>query len=77
MYHQNHIAVNPLDRARRIPFGIVVKPAATVALVRYRLQKTLQGLADDGVERGVLGVTGPVDRVLEGHGPRVGSRREP
>jgi hypothetical protein len=29
---------------------------------------------DDLVEHGVLGVTGPVDCSLEGHGPHVGSR---
>jgi hypothetical protein len=32
-------------------------------------------LGDDLVEHGVLGVAGPVDRSLEGHGPQVGSRR--
>jgi hypothetical protein len=34
-------------------------------------------LGDDLVEHGVLGVAGPVDRSLEGHGPQVGSRRRP
>jgi hypothetical protein len=29
-------------------------------------------LGDDLVEHGVLGVSGPVDRSLEGHGPQVG-----
>jgi hypothetical protein len=29
-------------------------------------------LADEAVEDGVLGVAGPVDRSLEGHGPQGG-----
>ena len=36
-----------------------------------------QVLGDDLMEHGVLGVTGPVDRSLEGHGSQVGSRRRP
>jgi hypothetical protein len=34
-------------------------------------------LGDDLMEHGMLGVTGPVERALEGHGPQVGSRRRP
>jgi hypothetical protein len=34
-------------------------------------------LGDDLMEHGVLGVAGPVDRSLEGHGSQVGSRRRP
>ena len=42
-----------------------------------RAGEDLQVLGDDLVEHGVLGVSGPVDRWLEGHGPQVGSRRRP
>ena len=31
-------------------------------------------LGDDLMEHGVLGVAGPVDHLLEGHGPHVGAR---
>jgi hypothetical protein len=43
--------------------------------LRHRAQEGLQVLGDDLVEHGVLGVAGPVDPSLEGHGPQVGSRR--
>ena len=46
--------------------------ARAVARLRHRAQEDLQVLGDDLVEHGVLGVSGPVDRSLEGHGPQVG-----
>ena len=46
-----------------------------VAGLRHRAQEGLQVLGDDLVEHGVRGITGPVDRSLEGHGPQVGTRR--
>jgi hypothetical protein len=49
----------------------------TVAGLRRRAQEGFQVLGDDLMEHGVLGVAGPVDRSLEGHGPQVGSRRRP
>ena len=58
----------PLDELRQ---------ARSVAGLRRRAQEGLQVERDDLVEHGVLGVTGPVDRALEGHGPQVGSRRRP
>jgi len=51
--------------------------ARAVAGRRHRAQEDLQMLGDDLVEHGVLGVAGPVDRVLDGHGPHVGARRRP
>ena len=54
-----------------------VRQARSVAGLRHRLQEGLQVERDDLVEHGVLGVTGPVDRSLEGHGPEVGARRRP
>jgi hypothetical protein len=42
---------------------------AAAVLVRHRPQEGLQVFANDGVEHGALGVTGPVDRALAGHGP--------
>ena len=44
---------------------------------RHRAQEGLQVCGDDLMEHGVLGVSGPVDRSLEGHGPQLGSRRRP
>jgi hypothetical protein len=52
-----------------------LRQARAVAGLRHRAQEDLQVLGDDLVEHGVLGVAGPVDRSLEGHGPQVGSRR--
>jgi len=54
-----------------------LRQARPVAGLRRRAQEGLQVERDDLVEHGVLGVTGPVDRALEGHGPQVGSRRRP
>jgi len=54
-----------------------VRQARSVAGLRHRLQEGLQVERDDLAEHGVLGVTGPVDCSLEGHGPHVGSRRRP
>jgi len=52
-----------------------LRQARAVAGLRHRAQEGLQVLGDDLVEHGVRGITGPVDRSLEGHGPQVGSRR--
>ena len=52
-----------------------LQQARALAGRRYHLQEGLQMLGDDLMEHGVLGVAGPVDRSLEGHGPQVGSRR--
>src|SRR5215470_16884346 len=49
-----------------------LRQARAVAGLRHRAQEGLQVLGDDLVEHGVLGVTGPVDPSLEGHGPQVG-----
>jgi len=49
-----------------------LRQARAVAGRRHRAQEDLQVLGDDLVEHGVLGVAGPVDRSLEGHGPQVG-----
>ncbi len=49
-----------------------LRQARAVAGLRHRAQEDLQVLGDDLVEHGVLGVSGPVDRSLEGHGPQVG-----
>ena len=54
-----------------------LREARAVASLRHRAQEGLQALGDDLMEYGVLGVTGPVDRSLEGHGSQVGSRRRP
>ena len=54
-----------------------LRQARAVAGLRHRAQEDLQVLGDDLVEHGVLGVAGPVDRSLEGHGSQVGSRRRP
>ena len=54
-----------------------LRQARGVAGLRRRAQEGLQGERDDLVEHGVLGVTGPIDRSLQGHGPQVGSRRRP
>ena len=51
--------------------------ARPVASLRRRAQEGFQVLGDDLMEHGVLGVAGPVDRSLEGHGSQVGSRRRP
>jgi len=53
----------PLDELRQ---------ARPVAGRRHRFQEGLQVERDDLVEHGVLGVSGPVDRSLEGHGPQAG-----
>jgi hypothetical protein len=52
-----------------------LRQARAVAGLRHHAQEGLQVLGDDLVEHGVRGITGPVDRSLEGHGPQVGSRR--
>ena len=49
-----------------------LRQARAVAGLRDRGQEDLQVLGDDLVEHGVLGIAGPVDRSLEGHGPQVG-----
>src|SRR6266436_2491058 len=49
-----------------------LRQARAVAGFRHRVQEDLQVLGDDVVEHGVLGVSGPVDRSLEGHGPQAG-----
>jgi hypothetical protein len=49
-----------------------LRQARAVARLCPRAQEDLQVLGDDLVEHGVLGVSGPVDRSLEGHGPQVG-----
>jgi hypothetical protein len=54
-----------------------LRQAGSVAGLRRRTQEGLQVLGDDLMEHGVLGVAGPVDRSLEGHGPQVGSGRRP
>ena len=53
------LALDELREARPVPS-------------RRRAQEGLQVLGDDLMEHGVLGVAGPVDRSLEGHGPQVG-----
>ncbi len=54
-----------------------LRQARPVAGLRHRAQEDLQVLGDDLMEHGVLGVAGPVDHLLEGYGPQVGSRRRP
>ncbi len=54
-----------------------LRQARAVAGRRHRAQEDLEVLGDDLVEHGVLGVAGPVDRSLEGHGPQVRSRCPP
>jgi len=54
-----------------------LRQARAVAGLCHRAQEDLQVLGDDLVEHGVLGVSGPVDRSMEGHGPHLGSRRRP
>jgi hypothetical protein len=54
-----------------------LRQARSVAGLRDRAQEGFQVQGDDLVEHGVLGVTGPVDCSLEGHGPQVGSGRRP
>ena len=54
-----------------------LRQARPVAGLRHRAQEGLQVCGDDLMEHGVLGVSGPVDRSLEGHGPQLGSRRRP
>jgi hypothetical protein len=54
-----------------------LRQARSVAGLCHRAQEGLQVLGDDLMEHGVLGVAGPVDRSLEGHGPQVGSGRRP
>ena len=49
-----------------------LRQARAVTGLDRRAQEDLQMLGDDLVEHGVLGVAGPVDRSLEGHGPQVG-----
>ena len=49
-----------------------LRHARAGAGLRHRAQEDLQVLGDDLVEHGVRGITGPVDRSLEGHGPQVG-----
>ena len=49
-----------------------LRQARAVAGLHHRAQEDLQVLGDDLVEHGVRGVSGPVDRSLEGHGPQVG-----
>ena len=53
----------------------VVRGGLPLAGLRDRVQEDVQVLGDDLVERGVRGITRPVDRSLEAHGPQVGSRR--
>lgn len=53
----------------------VVRGGLPLAGLRDRAQEDLQVLGDDLVEHGVRGITRPVDRSLEAHGPQVGSRR--
>ena len=48
-----------------------LRQARAVAGLRHRAQEDLQVPGDDLVEHGVLGVAGPVDRSLKGHGPQV------
>jgi hypothetical protein len=48
-----------------------LRQARPVAGLRHHAQEALQVLGDDRVEHGVLGVSGPVDHLLEGHGPQV------
>lgn len=48
-----------------------LREARPVAGLRRRAQEGFQVLGDDLMEHGVLGVAGPVDRSLEGHGPQV------
>ena len=54
-----------------------LRQTGSVAGLRHRAQEGLQVLGDDLMEHGVLGVAGPVDRSLEGHGPQVRSGRRP
>ena len=54
-----------------------LREARPVASLHRRAQEGFQVLGDDLMEHGVLGVAGPVDRSLEGHGSQVGSRRRP
>jgi len=54
-----------------------LREARPVASLRRRAQEGFQVLGDDLMEHGVVGVAGPVDRSLEGHGSQVGSRRRP
>jgi hypothetical protein len=49
-----------------------LRQARAVAGFRHRAQEYLQVLGDGLVKHGELGVAGPVDRSLEGHGPQVG-----
>jgi len=71
--------INALRRVVR-PRGAPdeLRQTRVVAGHRHRLPKEgFQVERDDLVEHGVLGVSGPVDRALEGHSPKVGSRRRP
>jgi hypothetical protein len=52
-----------------------LRQARAVTGRRRRAQEDLEVLDDDLVEHGVLGVAGPVDRSLEGHGPQGKARR--
>ena len=50
----------------------VVRGGLPLAGLRDRAQEDLQVLGDDLVEHGVRGITRPVDRSLETHGPPGG-----
>ena len=66
--------INALRRVVR-PRGALdeLRQTRAVAGHRHRLPKEgFQVERDDLVEHGVLGVSGPVDRSLEGHGPQAG-----
>jgi len=69
--------INALRRVVR-PRGASDELRQTRAVAGHRLPKEgFQVERDDLVEHGVLGVSGPVDRALEGHSHKVGSRRRP
>ncbi len=57
---------------RRVNSSVRPGDEGEVHRFRHRVQEDLQVLGDDLVEHGVLGVSGPVDRSLEGHGPQAG-----